>query len=756
VTWIPNLRKMGLPFPQLRRLTWAGVAVASVLLSGARRARAQGTADSPVARANQLVSEAMQLAARGDTAAALSRLEQATRLHPTLADAHYRRGMLLARQAGNGLGDMFKRQAAGGALERALRIDRGNPNYYLELGLLRLKQGVQRIDAGRLFNRALRAARERGDPKLVAEVEAQLGDIDYRRYQAVGHRRLITGAGIRFDPEEAVANPHYARNFLADQSVEVEEAGELDIRQAEAHYRSGAAGWPAHDASNAGLLGILYDEGRYEEFREHARTFAGAAATQARSHLFLGLGLWRLGRAREAASAFDRGLALLTPEERGRLNNLSRILRRADAERYEALSAAQRAEFDRVYWSVNDPMKLTDENEHRLEYLARMAYADLRFSAPDLHLRGWDTDRGAIYIRYGPPPIVATFPPTTSPFADDPLSVGSITTVWFYPERNLRFVFYGPPGYNFARFAGEFAAYAEDARYATPVRYDNIPLAEALDSVSVQVASFRHPSDTTRTELVFFAGLPLTRMAEGVDLREGPIQNGLFVTDPLERAVVTQRRDERVQFTTEQHLERRTFTAAVPAGDYRYRVEARQPTTGRAARGAGPLAVEAFGRSALMVSDVIIADHVERRSDPPTGRADFLIDPNPAMRFAPGDAVHLYWEIYNLSPDSAGSVEYTAEVVLRIQSLERSGIVARAVGPVFDAMGLTAKGDEPISLRYDVSETEGGRDRVPAWVAVDLVDAPSGTYVLELGITDRVSGQTAVRRRTFTVTEQQP
>jgi hypothetical protein len=62
----------------------------------------------------------------------------------------------------------------------------------------------------------------------------------------------------------------------------------------------------------------------------------------------------------------------------------------------------------------------------------------------------------------------STFPPTTSPFADDPLSVGTITTVWFYPERNLRFVFYGPPGYNFARFACEFAAYAEDARYATP------------------------------------------------------------------------------------------------------------------------------------------------------------------------------------------------------------------------------------------------------------------------------------------------
>jgi GWxTD domain-containing protein len=730
--------------------------MAVLLLLGARPAGAQGPAGDQIGRANRLVAEAVQLAARGDTAAALSRIDEATKLHPTLAEAHYRRGMFLARQSGNGLGDMFKRRAAGAALEQALRIDRGNPYYYLELGLLRLKQGLQRHDAGRLFSRALRAARERGDPKMIAEIEAQLGEIDYRRYQSVGHRRLMTGSGFRFDPDEAITNPHYAKNFLADQSAEIEEAGELDLRQSESHYRAGASVWPAHDLSNAGLLGILYDEQRYEEFQEQARAFVRAAPDNPRSHLFLGLGLWRLARGREAAAAFERGLAMLPPQERAGLDDVSLILRRTDAEQYRALSSAQRAEYDRIYWSANDPLRLTTENEHRLEHLARVAYTDLRFSAPELHLRGWDTDRGVIYVRYGPPPVIATFPPGTEQFDNDPRAVGVVTTVWYYPERNLRFVFYGPPGYNFARFAGEFQAYAEDARYATPVRYDNIPLADALDSVAVQVAAFRHVSDPSRTEMVFFAGLPLTRMAEGVDLREGPMQSGLFVTDLLERPVVTERRDERVEFTAERHLERRTFTTALPAGDYRYRVEARQPTTNRAARGAGRLPVESLGGASLVLSDVIVASRVERRTEQPAGRADFLIDPNPAMRFVPGETVHLYWEIYNLQPDSAGTVRYTAEAILRVQSLERTGLVARAMGPVLDAIGLTAKGDDPVSLRYDVSEALAGRDRLPAWVAVDLLRAPAGTYTLELGITDQVSGQTAVRRRVFAVSEREP
>jgi GWxTD domain-containing protein len=743
--------------PPRFRLPLAGAAAALVLAAGPGFAHGQGTqGEDGIARASRLLSEAVQLASRGDTAAALTRLQEATKLHPSLAEAHYRRGMLIARQAGNSIGDMFKRRAAGAALERAIRIDQGNPLYYLELGKLRLKQGVQRLNAGRMFGRALKVAQQRGDPALIAEVESQLGDINFRRYQAVGHRRMVTGGAWRFDPEEAIANPHYAKNFLAQQAHEIEDAGELDLRLAEGHYRSGAAAWPAHDESNAGLLGILYDGQRFEEFHEQARGFVRAAPRNARAHLFHGLGLWRVGRGVEARRAFDRGLTLLPPAERARLADLSLILRRTDAEQYQALSSAQREEYHRVFWSANDPLKLTEENEHLLEHLARVSYADLRFSAPDLHLRGWETDRGAIYIRYGPPPVVATFPPETEQIGNDLNSVGMITTVWVYPERNLRFVFHGPPGYNFARFAGDFHAYAEDARYAMPVKYDNVPVTEALDSVPVQVAAFRHPADTGRTELVFFAGFPLTRMSEGVDLREGPIENGLFVTDLLERDVVTERRNERVEFRAERHFEQRTFTASLPAGQYRYRVEVRQPTTSRAARGAGWLPVEAFDRSALQLSDIILADAIAPRDANPGNRRDFFVDPNPAMSFTPGSTVHLYWEIYNLEPDTVGNVQYTAEVRLRVQSLERTGFVARAIGPVFDAVGLTAQGDEPVSLRYDVSDVLAGRDRLPAWVAVDLLQAPAGTYTLELGITDRVSGQTSTRRRVFTVTDREP
>jgi hypothetical protein len=123
------------------------------------------------------------------------------------------------------------------------------------------------------------------------------------------------------------------------------------------------------------------------------------------------------------------------------------------------------------------------------------------------------------------------------------------------------------------------------------------------------------------------------------------------------------------------------------------------------------------------------------------------------MRYTPGGEVHLLWEMYNLTADSLGAFWYDAEIILRVQSIERRGFAARIVGGMLDAVGTTAEGDDQVSVRYEVRETLGDRDRVPGWVAVDLEDAPNGTYVLELVITDRFSGQSAVRRRVFTVSD---
>jgi hypothetical protein len=330
--------------------------------------------------------------------------------------------------------------------------------------------------------------------------------------------------------------------------------------------------------------------------------------------------------------------------------------------------------------------------------------------------------------------------------------------VWYYAERNLSFVFYGPPGYNYARFAGEFQAYADDARMAAPTRYDNVPVDVGLDSVAVQAAAFKAladsgtPGASTAIELVLYAGIPVTRMSQGVDLAAGPLETGLFITDWREREVVTRRETETIRFQESHQFETRTLSAIMAPGEYRYRVEALQPATRRAARGMASVTIAPFSTTTVALSDVVLAHRVVPKHDHPLSHQDFFLDPSADLRFEPGTPVSLYWETYGLTPDSTGAVRFQVDVFVRVDALERHGFGARVIGGVLDAIGASARGDDQVAIRYTGNEVLNGRDRIPGWLTLDIAGAPNGSYSLDLVITDLVTGRAATRHRPFAIT----
>ena len=67
----------------------------------------------------------------------------------------------------------------------------------------------------------------------------------------------------------------------------------------------------------------------------------------------------------------------------------------------------EREQFIEQFWLRRDPDPDTDSNEYREEYYQRIAYANEKFSsgAP-----GWLTDRGRIYITFGPPDSIESHP----------------------------------------------------------------------------------------------------------------------------------------------------------------------------------------------------------------------------------------------------------------------------------------------------------------------------------------------------------
>ena len=63
-------------------------------------------------------------------------------------------------------------------------------------------------------------------------------------------------------------------------------------------------------------------------------------------------------------------------------------------------SDAEREHFIEQFWLRRDPTPGTVENEMKEEHYRRIAYANEHFAAA---IAGWKTDRGRIYITYGPP-----------------------------------------------------------------------------------------------------------------------------------------------------------------------------------------------------------------------------------------------------------------------------------------------------------------------------------------------------------------
>ncbi|HUF50124.1 MAG TPA: GWxTD domain-containing protein [Longimicrobiales bacterium] len=63
--------------------------------------------------------------------------------------------------------------------------------------------------------------------------------------------------------------------------------------------------------------------------------------------------------------------------------------------------AEQRAAWER-FWERRDPLPITDINEYRDDFFARVRYATEAFREPGGR-GGWDTDRGEVYIVLGPP-----------------------------------------------------------------------------------------------------------------------------------------------------------------------------------------------------------------------------------------------------------------------------------------------------------------------------------------------------------------
>lgn len=747
-----------------------------------------------------LVRDALEHAARGDTAIALSMLERATEQSPRDINALYWRALLLSRTTGLTLTDTPRRLQAARLLHRAADLDPRNPRYLLELGRLRLNTPLLRIEAERIFQSALTMAARYGDAQQIADVAWELGQIKSRRYLTGKNRWMYTGS-LAFDPIQS-RRLHYTREFLAQLARPIDRSGAVDRAEADALYRRALAAAPLHAPSALALMALLYDQQRFDEMqivaapllassrnaasidasigrstapRDAARgpdtstvrdaspgttssiTTAPMASNEsterarmlaARVTMAAGLAAYKRGRLAEADRLYEHALALYSPALRAELTGIGNILRKGDSVRVAGLSTSDRLRTESAFWEAADPMLATPENEARLEFLSRIAFSDLFFTDAETNQVGLRTDRGLIVARYGEAPVIATFAPSSDADAGD--AIGQVITVWFYPRTETQFVFYGPPAINSARFAGNYRDFADERRELSPFLVDNVPMALAVDSLPTQIVRFRGRS-ARETELLVATSVDAPHLYRDAEIDRGALEISVRF-GPASRLPVTASDTIAVALPALQRV-RYLWTGRVNAGDYRLRVEARDPAVNAVmARAHSDASMRAFDASQLEMSDLLIADGIDVPESTQQRWQALKLAPRGRLVMAPRDTFSLYWEVYGLSPDAERRTHFDVDVQVSILSLDRgTDPVARFLGGVADLVGLSAVGDTQLGLRYQRTEPLDASDRVPQLVTLGLGTAPPGRYQLSVRITDRERQTSTMSTREFSI-----
>jgi GWxTD domain-containing protein len=686
----------------------------------------------------QTLEEAEHLVARGDTAGAIAALEAVIAANERNAEAHYRAGVLRLARAKDAGAVSEDRRKGEAHLRYATRFAPDSARYWLALADFFRSQNLVtlRMQVPRVVGRALEAADHSANPVAIAEAEYRTARVAWDRWQQYGRRYRSSSAGTRAVVPDVNAEWKEWQQFITQSVLPgPTDQGTRYLAAAEEALRRGLAARPL-DVRLLGLLVVVFGEaGRWEEAAAILRHVTGLAPDSGGAWALYGLTLARSNRWREAQQAFQTALARMTPAERAPYENIGQIMRRADRIRWEQTPYAERAAFDSVYWRTAQPLVFTETNELQAEFYARLTYVDHRWSDEWRGYRGWENDKGAVYVRYGPP---------------DFWSPG----LWVYLVPRFRFVFGQMPGFVRAYFAGDSREAFRVAQTLSPARFDNVPVYRAMDTIPIQAAQFRGPGDSTA--IAVFGAVPLRRMTDSLALATVPLISGALLQDQRGRELLRDRRTETVHLSSETPaVQHRSWRLTIGPGEYVLRVEAHVPALDRAARGVRPFAVRSYWGSWLMLSDLLLAGRVTPRDSTAARWSDYLIEPNGGW-FTPGQSVGLLWEIYNLAPDETGHVYYAVDLRFTVESITRRSVVAQIIGGLGDALGVSAKGDDRITLHYTRTADAHPSHVNVEHLMVDLKDSPEGRYTVEVGVRDLRTGGSVVRQQVVHVDRAPP
>lgn len=135
------------------------------------------------------------------------------------------------------------------------------------------------------------------------------------------------------------------------------------------------------------------------------------------------------------ADCVSRAKVELNPAEEDFLSQVRYIISGKEKKIFLELPPAERDNFIKEFWEKRDPDPTTEENEFKEGYFDRIEEADRLFSQEGRP--GWLTDRGRIYVLFGPPTQIKR---STGGYMDSNRTIHRDEIVWYYQNFPVYFV----------------------------------------------------------------------------------------------------------------------------------------------------------------------------------------------------------------------------------------------------------------------------------------------------------------------------
>jgi GWxTD domain-containing protein len=639
-------------------------------------------------------------------------------------------GYLLGMSSSPAESEWQQRQRAKDLLNEGLRGNEDDPRLYFAMGVVFFRSGII-TDARRLLDRAkerLHYAVPRLTPHELATMHYLYGSMFENSWRTSRSWGALTSTASgqshcpAMDNAPGVIPSFDAFFYICSQTWdEVLHAFWRDWREnARPLYNEMVDELeettrlePARHAPALELLAEYYYERDFARAYDLVRRMLRATPDDPEALTAAGAIYHAMGRDSVAQVVFNRAFDHMTPEERRVYEDITPLLKRDDSTRFVAADSTLAARATQAFWNSVDPLYVTPYNERRLEHYARVATVDMLFGVATLQQRGWDTDGGQIWIRYGRPSDIYEFS----------AAVGGRDVYWVYDTHGLRFAFHrnlGSRRYRFDEFGQNHAAELKETQPERGTAF----FADSGIMLDHQLVRLLGADD--KPQVLLYTPWPPDfprNTSVGLTLLDGDFQ-------PVAqwRGTRTSRDGVGAQLDA---LRLGTFALAFEIWDPAYR---------RLARVRDTVTVRSFANG-LAVSDILLATRIRPRGE---GRAlvkaDLDITPAYGTTLRAGNPVGLYWETYGLTPDSSGVRRYQVEVELKRSGGDLPTRVLRGLSGVFG-------GNRSTTVRYEGTALGA---RAIEWIELEG-PVQRGDYIVHLTVTDRVTGVVTTIQRSFTI-----